>query len=436
MIRFFNKLARLQKRQKAYKKLTKRKRIYRKVEKSLVKRNRAEKRFKFYGIVSITICLAFLLILLFSIFSKGYSAFFQTKILLNVEFNQELVADELYNKILLKALKDKIPEINSEQKERLANKIFSQSAGYLLQNMLNVDKDLIGKTKEIWITTSSDVDMFIKSSGLDIDNVNTRLDQDQIYWLKSLNQYKLIKLKFNKDFFVNGDSRDPESAGVLGAVVGSIFVIFICIIVAFPIGVSTAIYLEEFAPKSRLSEIIEVNINNLAAVPSIVFGLLGLTLYIQTLGVPRSASLAGGLTMALIALPIIVISTRMSIRAIPPSIKDAAMALGASKWQVTIHHVLPLAMPGIMTGSILSIARVMGETAPLIMIGMIAFVVDVPHNIISAATVMPVQIYLWSDSVEPGFVEKASAVIIVLLFFLCLINLLAAYVRKKFEIKW
>jgi phosphate transport system permease protein len=225
-------------------------------------------------------------------------------------------------------------------------------------------------------------------------------------------------------------------AGILGSAVGSILVIISCMLLAFPLGTMTAIYLEEFAPKNKLTEFIEININNLAAIPSIIYGLLGLTVYLQFMGVPRSAPLAGGLTLALMALPVIVIATRTSIRAIPQNIRDGALALGASKLQVTLHHVLPLAMPGIMTGTILSIARVMGETAPLIMIGMVAFIVNVPDGFLAPSTAMPVQIYLWSDSAEQGFVEKTSAAIIVLLVMLALINAVAVYLRKKFEVRW
>ncbi len=420
---------------RSYKKL-KRKKIYRKVENSLKRRNRSEKLFRFYGIAAIFICIVFLFILLSNIIANGYKAFFQTNIQLTLNLDPQMVKDESYTWLINDAFKQAIPTIKNPAEIRYILRLFSSSAVSIVQKTVEDNKQLIGTKITLWLPASSDVDMLVKKGGLVSSKSGSRIGAKQIEWLKTLDSQDKISLKFNKDFFVNGDSREAELAGIFGSLIGSLFVIISCILLAFPIGVAAAIYLEEFAPKSILSEIIEVNTNNLAAVPSIVFGLLGLTLYVQFIGIPRSSSLAGGLTLALIALPIIVISTRMSIRAIPSSIREGAMALGASKWQVTIHHVLPLAMPGIMTGSILSIARVLGETAPLLMVGMVAFIVDVPKNFLSAATVMPVQIYLWSDSVEQGFVEKASAAIIVLLLFLGIINIFAAYVRKKFEVRW
>ncbi len=258
----------------------------------------------------------------------------------------------------------------------------------------------------------------------------------ELAWIDDLIANDEIDRRFNTTFFTRGDSRDPETAGVWGAVVGSFYTLVVTLALSFPIGVAAAIYLEEFAPKNRLTEIIEVNINNLAAVPSIVFGLLGLAVFINFFGLPRSAPVVGGLVLTLMTLPTIIISARASIKAVPPSIRDAAMGLGASKMQVTLHHVLPLAMPGMLTGTIIGMAQALGETAPLLMIGMVAFIVDIPQGFTDAATVLPVQVYIWSDSPERAFIAKTSAAIMVLLGFLALMNLLAVLLRRKFERRW
>ena len=245
-----------------------------------------------------------------------------------------------------------------------------------------------------------------------------------------------IEKQFNYNFFTGKESREPELAGIGTSIIGSIYTILICITVAFPIAVCTAIYLEEFAPRNIITSLIEININNLAAVPSIVFGLLGLAVLINTIGLPRSASITAGITLAMMILPLIIITTRQAFRTIPNSIKQAALALGATKVQIILHHSLPLALPGIMTGVILSIARAIGETAPLILIGMVAFIVDVPHSIFDPATVMPVQIFLWASSPEHGFQAKTAAAILILLSILVIINMIAVYIRKKYEHRW
>jgi phosphate transport system permease protein len=245
-----------------------------------------------------------------------------------------------------------------------------------------------------------------------------------------------MKKSFNTTFFTNGDSREPEQAGIRGAMIGSFFTLLVTLSLSFPIGISAAIYLEEFAPKNRYTEIIEVNINNLAAVPSIVFGLLGLAVFINLFHLPRSAPLVGGLVLTLMTLPTIIISSRSSIKAVPPSIREAALGLGASKMQTVLHHVLPLAMPGMLTGTIIGMAQALGETAPLLMIGMIAFIADVPSSPLDPSTVLPVQVYLWSDLPERAFVAKTSGAIMVLLGFLAIMNLIAVFLRKKFEQRW
>ncbi len=420
------KLKKIDRRRKAFKKLMKRQAIYSQIELSVAKRRKTEERFKAYGIAAVSVALIFMAVLFFNIISKGYTAFQQTQIMLPVTISENDAASGNYQPSLLLAMQGLFPEVAENIVARQLLPLISKGA---TENLREVPA---GNPKEIWLPASSSVDMLIKS---DMKNFG-RLKPAQIEWVKFLDQNGRVRKVFNTAFFTSGDSREPEMAGVLGSMVGSVLVIISCMLLAFPLGTMTAIYLEEFAPKNKLTEFIEININNLAAVPSIIFGLLGLTVYLQFMGVPRSAPLAGGLTLALMALPVIVIATRTSIRAIPQNIRDGASALGASHLQVVKHHVLPLAMPGIMTGTILSIARVMGETAPLIMIGMVAFIVNVPTDFLSPATAMPVQIYLWSDSAEQGFIEKTSACIIVLLVLLALINAVAVYLRKKFEVRW
>ena len=263
-----------------------------------------------------------------------------------------------------------------------------------------------------------------------------RLDDQQIAWVLQLRQEGLISKRFNFPFFTNGTSREPELAGIAGAVVGSFYTLLLTLLFSFPIAVGAALYLEEFAPKNRITDLIEVNINNLAAVPSIVFGLLGLAVFINLFGVPRSTPLVAAMVLTLMTLPTIIIASRAALKSVPPSIREAALGVGASPLQTRLHHVVPLALPGMMTGTIIGMAQALGETAPLLMIGMIAFIVDVPQGVTDAATVLPVQIFLWADSPERGFVERTSAAIMVLLAFLILMNLTAVLLRRRFERRW
>ncbi len=279
---------------------------------------------------------------------------------------------------------------------------------------------------------AGDWTLYVNSS----PEVSRKISDNQIVWLESLRAEDRISSNFNWRFFSSGDSREPELAGIWGALIGSILTMFVTFFLAFPIGVLSAIYLEEFAPKNKLTDFVEVNINNLAAVPSIVFGLLGLAVFLNVFGVPRSAPLAGGIVLALMSLPTIIIASRAAIRAVPPSIRDAALGLGASKLQTSFHHVLPLAMPGILTGSIIAMAQALGETAPLIMIGMVAFIVDIPTGITDSASVLPVQVFRWADFPERAFEAKTAAAICVLLVFLVVMNLIAIVLRKRFERRW
>jgi phosphate transport system permease protein len=265
---------------------------------------------------------------------------------------------------------------------------------------------------------------------------NRRLKDKQIGWIDQIQAAGRLEEKFNITFFTAGDSREPELAGIHGAVVGSVFTLIITLGLSFPIGVATAVYLEEFSPRNHWADLIEVNINNLAAVPSIVFGLLGLAVFLNFFNMPRSAPMVGGLVLTLMTLPTIIIASRASLKSVPPSIREAALGVGASKMQAILHHVLPLAMPGMMTGTIIGMAQALGETAPLLMIGMVAFIVDVPGSFTDPATVLPVQIYLWADAPERAFVERTSAAIMVLLAFLISMNAVAVFLRKKFERRW
>lgn len=419
------------------KNLKKRKLIVKTIESSLTKRKRKEKRLKFYGIFSIILSFLFLFILFGKIFATGYKSFYQALIKIEVVYDANNIEEDNFYQISNNAINSLFPNVKSRGDKARLYKLFSRNVPHEVKKHFYDNELEKGSKVSLFVTASSIVDMFLKGNiSKDVEESKRKLKNQQIAWIKTMQDKGYIKNKINTLFFLSGDSREAEIAGVAGSVIGSLLVILSCMALSFPLGVMTAIYLEEFAPKNILTEIIEVNVNNLAAVPSIIFGLLGLSIYLQFFQIPRSASLAGGLTLALMALPIIVISTRTSIRAIPSSIRQGALALGASKEQTTFHHVLPLAMPGIMTGTILSMARVLGETAPLLMIGMVAFIVDVPTSFFDPATAMPVQVYLWSDSPEIGFVEKTSGAIIILLLFLITANSLAVFLRNKFEVKW
>jgi phosphate transport system permease protein len=287
---------------------------------------------------------------------------------------------------------------------------------------------------QVWVPAAAVVDMYVKGRvDADIDADRRPLSDAQIRWIGELRERGKLRRQFNRALFTNGDSREPELAGIRAALVGSLYMLLVTAITAFPLGVAAAVYLEEFAPKNRWSDLIEVNINNLAAVPSIVFGLLGLAVFIDWFSLPRSSPVVGGLVLALLTLPVIIISARAAISAVPSSIREAATALGASRLRVVVDHVLPLAMPGVLTGTIIGMSRALGETAPLLMVGMVAFIVDVPEGPMDPATALPVQIYLWADSPERAYAERTAAAILVLLGFLLVMNLGAVMLRKRME---
>jgi phosphate transport system permease protein len=406
------------------------------------RRYAAERRFQWLCLGALAVAGIFLIILLVSIVSRGYSAFVTTELELSITFSPDLIdaqdpAAGNYRMIVAQALQEQFPGIDGTSDLRKALGLISNGAYLDLKRMVTDDPSLIGTTELVTVPVASDVDMYVKGyiSG-DVDEGARRLDDRQLGWIDALDAQGAVTTVPNWDFFTHGDSREPELAGIGGAIVGSALTLIVTFLVSFPMGVAAAIYLEEFAPKKRWVDIIEVNINNLAAVPSIVFGLLGLAVFLNFFGMPRSAPLVGGMVLTLMTLPTIIIASRAALKSVPPSIREAALGVGASKVQTVFHHVLPLALPGMLTGTIIGMAQALGETAPLLMIGMIAFIVDIPGGVLDPATVMPVQIYLWSDLPERAFVERASAAIMVLLAFLVIMNALAVLLRKRFEKRW
>ena len=418
------------------------------VQAGMARRRAAERRFKLLGRAAVGIGLLFLGVLLVSIVSKGYTAFWQTQIRLDVV----LAADEIdpegtrkadtlrhadYSGLIKHSLRDMFPEVSGRRDRFALYGLVSNGAAFDLRDRVMADPSLIGTTVSLWVPADDDVDMLMKGhierEGAEADR---RIKDNTLGWIDQLEADGRLQMRFNVDFFTKGDSRDPELAGIRGALMGTIFTLMVTLALSFPLGVAAAVYLEEFAPKNRWTDLIEVNINNLAAVPSIVFGLLGLAVFINWFELPRSAPLLGGLVLTLMTLPTIIIASRAALKSVPPSIRDAALGIGASPMQATLFHVIPLALPGMLTGTIIGMAQALGETAPLLMIGMVAFIADVPQSVFDPATALPVQIYLWADSPERAYVERTSAAIMVLLAFLALMNLVAVLLRKRFERRW
>jgi phosphate transport system permease protein len=412
------------------------------VRRGLAKRYRAEWRFKAMGVLAICASLLFLAMVFASIVGNGYTAFQQTHIQLEVSLDPEAfdttalsAAD--YPGLVKKSLRQMFPDVSGRGDLRQLYALVSSGASYHLREMVMAKPQLVGQALPVWVPADDDVDMLIKGHfGGEASQSATRLSDAQRQWIDRLTADGKIEKRFNRIFFTTGDSREPELAGIWGAVMGSFFTLAVTLVLSFPIGVAAAVYLEEFAPQNRWTDLIEVNINNLAAVPSIVFGLLGLAVFLNFFGLPRSAPLVGGLVLTLMTLPTIIIASRAALKSVPPSIREGALGIGASKMQMVLHHVLPLALPGMLTGTIIGMARALGETAPLLMIGMVAFIVDIPGSLTDPSTVLPVQIYLWADSPERAFVERTSAAIMILLAFLIVMNAAAVYLRKKFEKRW
>lgn len=418
------------------------------VKNGLKRRYAAEARFKAYGIGAIGLALMTVGILFATIITNGLPAFTETTLELEIELSEDVIdpsgtrdpgtlARANYRKIVFDTLLAEFPDVKSRGDKRKLRSMLSRGASFQIQKLVVDDPSLIGQRINVVVPVSSDFDLYEKGViNKDVEEVNRRVSDKQMVWHDTLKERGMIATSFNTTFFTSADSREPELAGIWGAVSGSFFTMIVTLLLSFPIGVAAAVYLEEFAPKNRITQIIEVNINNLAAVPSIVYGLLGLAVFINFFGLPRSAPLVGGMVLALMTLPTIIIASRAALKAVPPSIREAALGLGASRMQVVSHHVLPLAMPGILTGAIIGMAQALGETAPLLMIGMVAFIVDIPGGITDPATVLPVQVYLWADSPERAFVARTSAAIMVLLAFLIVMNALAVLLRKKFERRW
>ncbi len=418
------------------------------VRKGLGKRYAAEKRFRFYGVASIAIGFAFLLILFASIVGTGYPAFTQTYVRLEVALTPQLLdvpvgatpqqlSNADYDGPVRAALRERFPEVRGRRDLRALYGLISTGAAFQLRDLLLSDPGLLGTTQTVWLIADDDLDTFVKGQiERELPESERRIKDNQLEWIDALRAEERIERRFNTIFFTAGDSREPELAGIRGAAMGSFYMLLVTLVLSFPIGIAAAVYLEEFAPRNRFTDLIEVNINNLAAVPSIVFGLLGLAVFINFFGLPRSAPLVGGLVLTLMTLPTIIIASRAALKSVPPSIREAALGIGASKMQTVTHHVLPLAMPGMLTGTIIGMAQALGESAPLLMIGMVAFIVDIPGGPLDPATALPVQIYLWADSPERAFLERTSAAILVLLAFLIAMNALAVVLRKRFEKRW
>ena len=405
-----------------------------------------ERRFKAYGIISILTALVLLAILFTSIISQGYTAFQETRIQLPIHFDEDILDVEKtknwdtirksnFNILIKKSIREIFPDVSGRNSKRKLYKILSGSAEYQIRDMVRKDLSIIGTKKNIWVLADDDVDMLIKGNiNRNLPENERRIDNEELKWIEKLESKKLIDKFFNKTLFSSGDSSESEQSGILVALLGSFYALLITLVLSFPIGIATAVYLEEFAPKNnKFVDFIEVNINNLAAVPSIIFGLLGLAIFLNFFEMPRSAPLVGGMVLSLMTLPRIIIPSRAALKSVPPSIREGALGLGASNVQAVFNHVVPIATPGMLTGTIIGMAQALGESAPLLIIGMVAFIVDIPQSVTDPATTLPVQIYLWADTPERGFVERTAAVIMVLLIFLILMNSLAIYLRKKFE---
>jgi len=418
------------------------------VRAGLAARYRRERRFRFYGVASIALATLFLVVLFASIIGNGFSAFWQTHLELDIEFDREVLAPDgavtaeslrtaNYDRLIRGALDERFPSVTERRARRKLYGLVSSGASFRLRDAVMANPDWVGTRRAVSVLADDEVDMLVKGYvNRDLEAASRRLDDVQIRWIDRLAEEGRVDRLFNAPFFTSGDSREPELAGIGAAAKGSFFMLLVTLLLSFPLGVLAAVYLEEFAPRNRWVDLIEVNINNLAAVPSIVFGLLGLAVFINFFGLPRSAPLVGGLVLTLMTLPTIIIASRSAIKAVPPSVREAALGVGASHMQTVFHHVIPLAMPGMLTGAIIGMAQALGESAPLLMIGMIAFIVELPDTPLDPATALPVQVYLWADSPERAFVERTSAAIMVLLAFLLIMNAAAIWLRKRFERRW
>ena len=398
------------------------------------RRYSAERRFRFLGLGAILLSLGFLAFLLVTMVGNGVGGFTQTEVRLRIDFpKSELFLDpaalsgpNAEAALAIADIDSAVRTAATAEYGAAGAELFSDSAWLRVRDAVREDPSLLSRTGTFWLPASSELDLAAKSDAApEAERLHAQIQARDA-----------VRTGINWNFLTSADATDPAAVGIWGAFKGSLLTMLVTLALAFPIGVLSAIYLEEYAPRNRWTDMIEVSINNLAAVPSIIFGLLGLAVFLNFMHLPRSAPLVGGITLALMTMPVIVIAGRNAIKSVPPSIRDAALGIGASRVQVVFHHVLPLALPGILTGTIIGMARALGETAPLLMIGMRAFIASPPGGVTEPATVLPVQIFLWSDEVSRGFVEKTSAAIIVLLIFLLAMNGLAIYLRNKFERRW
>lgn len=418
------------------------------VNASLASRRSKEKRFRNLGVLAIGIALTFLIFLFSGILSKGIPGLFQHYVTLEIDLNKNRLDPEgnmsvqsLYSgdadKLVLEAALRSLGEDGSRKTKKTLRKMLSSGSGDRLNQYILANPTQLGSIQQVKLAVDDDVDSFLRGFiNRETPESKRRIDDLTISFIDRWKIAGLISYELSDYLFFGSASRDAEMAGIKGAFVGSLLTLFVCLAISFPLGVATAIYLEEIAPRNRFTEIIEVNINNLAAVPSVVFGIMGLAIFIVAFGMPRSVPLVGGVVLALMTLPTIIISSRAAIRAVPPSIRDGALSIGASRMQTIFHHVVPLATPGMLTGTIIGMAQALGETAPLLMIGMVAFIVDVPSGFTDPGTVLPVQIFMWADFSERMFVQKTSAAIIILLAFLMFMNGIAVILRTKLERRW
>jgi phosphate transport system permease protein len=416
----------------------------------LRRRHAADRRFQLYGIAAVGLALFALVALLGGIAANGVSAFWHSQLVIDVELAREVLGlaprgplepgdlrTANYTGAIRKRLRELSPDVSDRRSLKALYELVSPSAGFSLQALVQAEPTLIGESIEVALPLSDEAGLYLKGKvSRDLDSSRRKLGDAQLDWLDDWMARGLIERSFDWNFLSSGDSREPEIAGLGGALLGSLWTLLVTLALSFPLGVAAAVHLEEFASKGRVTDFIEVNINNLAAVPSIVFGLLGLAVFLNFMGLPRSAPVVGGLVLALMTLPTIIIASRAALRAVPPSIREAALGLGASPLQVVGHHVVPLALPGILTGTIIGMARALGETAPLLMIGMVAFIADLPDGPLAPATALPVQIYLWAESPERAFVEKTSGAILVLVGVLLIVNLVAIVLRNRSERSW
>lgn len=418
--------------------------------KILRRRHRADRRFRLYGLSAVAIALLALVGLLGGIGWNGISAFHHHQLLLDVELDRAVLGlpaapdvDESalrtanYTAAIRERLRELHPEVSGRKQKRSLYALVSSIAGFELQRLVLADPGLLETSVSLALPLSDEAGRYLKGDiSRDSEESRRKLKDDQLDWLDAWAAQGLIERRFHTRFFTGGDSREPEVAGLGGALLGSLWTLLVTLALSFPIGVAAAVHLEEFAPRGRVTDFLEVNINNLAAVPSIVYGLLGLAVFLNFMALPRSAPVVGGLVLALMTMPTIIIAARAALRAVPPSIREAALGVGASPPQVVAHHVLPLALPGILTGTIIGMARALGETAPLLMIGMVAFIADPPTGPLAPSTVLPVQIYLWAESPERAFHELTFGAILVLVGFLLLMNAIAIVLRNRSEQSW